>query len=852
MNKFVLIDGNSLINRAFYATPPMQSKDGTPTNAVFAFINMLVKIINEVSPDRLLVAFDRKEPTFRHKMFADYKGTRKPMPDDLAKQIPLLKDFLDLAGIARFEQAGFEADDIIGTLAKRHDCKTIIYTGDKDSFQLVDEDTSVYFTKRGISEVEKYTAENFTEKVGIAPINIIDLKALMGDSSDNIPGVKGVGEKTALNLIQSYVTIENLYNNIEEVKGKLKDKLVEGEADAKTSKILATINTEMDIPLKIDDCKVEFPFNQGVKELFVKLGFVNLLKKAELFKNDVTATESGKTDLPPINIRTIKAENEITQFINSDKIAVVIDDFVSFYNFKGDECHLSVKESFFDEGFEFFEAIKALEQIFSNENRTVICYRKNQLLHQLNAYGIYPKCKFEDVAILKYLVDYTGKDEELSIVFSAKDYSKNTPSFSLSRLYEDYNAELSERERAVYNEVEMPLSDVLFDMENVGFSVDFEALDKMSKEYKVLLDDIQEKIYLLAGERFNINSTRQLSDILFTKLNLDHGKKTKSGFSTNVEVLEDLIDAHEIVPLILKYRRISKLNSTYIEGFRGLIDQKTGLVHTTFNQVQTATGRLSSREPNLQNIPVRDEEGKEIRKLFKARASDRVLIDADYSQIELRLLAAFSGCKPLIEAFNEGKDVHTATASMVFDVEPEKVDSSMRRTAKAVNFGIIYGISAYGLSKTLKISPKVADGYIKKYFELYPEVKDYMNRNVEKAKETGYAESLLGRKRYIRELSSSNFNARSFGERAAMNMPLQGSASDIMAIAMINVYKRLTEGGYKSKLILQVHDELVIDAYLDEVDEVKKLLAEEMENAVSLSVPLTVSVSVAKSWYDAK
>ena len=851
MDKFVLIDGNSLINRAFYATPPMQAQDGTPTNAVYAFMNMLTKIIHEVSPKYLLVAFDRKEPTFRHKMFTEYKGTRKPMPEDLAAQIPLLKEMLDALNIKHFELAGFEADDIIGTLSKKSPCQTIIYTGDKDSFQLVNNTTSVYFTKRGISDIDQYTGENFKEKMGISPINIIDLKALMGDSSDNIPGVKGVGEKTAISLIQTYETIENLYDHIDEIKGKLKEKLTEDIESCKMSKVLATINTNFDIPLKVEECGYDFPFTKTAKEFFIKVGFVNILKKTDLFLDD-EVLDNFSQQKKSVKVVKITKEKEITNFVKSSKFALIIGDFVSFYTMGDEEYQLEIKQNFFDEGFDYIEAVCALKPIFEDEKNTVIIYRRNQILHQLESYKIYPKCKFEDVSMLKYLVDYTGKDEELSTVFTAKGYDQNTPSYSLSILYDEYFNLLSEQEKKVYYDIELPLSDVLFDMEKTGFKVDILALEKMSTEYKAMLEEIANKIYQLAGEVFNINSTKQLAEILFEKLNLTHGKKTKSGFSTSSEVLEELIDDHEIIPLILKYRRIAKLNSTYIDGFRGLIDKQTGLVHTTFNQVQTATGRLSSREPNLQNIPVRDEEGREIRRLFSARSEDRVLIDADYSQIELRLLAAFSGCKPLIDAFNSGEDIHTATASMVFGVPISQVDSHMRRSAKAVNFGIIYGISDYGLAKNLKIYPKLAGSYIKKYFELYPEVKEYMNKNVEDAKKMGYALSLFGRKRYIREISSPNYNVRSFGERAAMNMPLQGSAADIMSLAMINVYKRLKDGGYKSKLILQVHDELIIDALISEVEEVKKILVEEMENAVKLSVPLTVSVSIAKTWYEAK
>lgn len=852
MDKFVLIDGNSLINRAFYATPPMQAKDGTPTNAVYAFMNMLIKIIGEVSPKYLLVAFDRKEPTFRHKMFADYKGTRKPMPDDLVAQMPVLKEVLDTLEIARYETPGFEADDIIGTLSKRYDVETIVYTGDKDSFQLVDKNTSVYFTKRGISDVEIYANDNFEEKTGIAPINVIDLKALMGDSSDNIPGVKGVGEKTAVSLVQKYTTVENLYEHIDEVQGKLKDKLLSGREECFQSKTLATINTGVDIPLELNDLIYSYPFPSKSKDLFVKLGFVKLLTKPELFMSDSIDEDVSVDSIDAVSVVKIKTENEITNFINSTKFTLIIDDFISFYNFDGTECQLAVKESFFDEGFLYDEAINALKPILLNDKNVVAVYRKNQFLHSLEKFNIVPTCKFEDVSVMKYLVDYTGKDEPLDTVFLSKNYDVKTPAYSLYRLYEEYKRDFTENDFKVYSEIEMPMSEVLYDMENTGFKVDINALEKMSDEYKKILDETSEKIYDLVGEKFNINSTKQLSEILFVKLKLAHGKKTKSGYSTNSDVLEELIDEHPVIPLILKYRRIAKLNSTYIDGFRNLIDKTSGLVHTTFNQVQTATGRLSSREPNLQNIPVRDEDGKEIRRLFSARSDDRVLIDADYSQIELRLLAAFSGCKPLIDAFKNGEDIHTATASMVFGVPKEKVDSSMRRSAKAVNFGIVYGISDFGLAQNLKISPKVAGEYIKKYFELYPEVKEYMNNNVKIAKETGYATSLLGRKRYIRELSSSNYNVRSFGERVAMNMPLQGSAADVMAIAMINVYNKLKAGNYKSKLILQVHDELIIDAYAFEAEDVKKLLVTEMENAVSLAVPLTVSASVAKCWYDAK
>ncbi len=850
MDKFVLIDGNSLINRAFYATPPMSNSKGEPTNAVYAFCNMLIKIIHDVEPKYILVAFDRREPTFRHQMFAEYKGTRKPAPDDLRPQIPLLKEVLDAMSIARFELATFEADDIIGTLAKKYEnLDTIIITGDKDSFQLVDESTEVYFTKRGISDLDVYSHDNFKEKYGILPNQVVDLKALMGDSSDNIPGVKGVGEKTALDLVKTYGSIENLYENIENIKGKLKEKLESDKDIAFLSKTLATINTSVPIDLGINDYEFEFPFSEKTREIFLRLELRNLLKKENLFKLESVEKSINQTECKKIEITDV---NEITPFIKNDKIAVIIDESVSFYNFDNTEVELRVKRDFFDEGFEYSDAICALKTLFEDSSKTVILYYKNQIRRLLESYDIQMLASVEDVSIMKYLVDYTNKDEKLEDVFTDYDLNKKMPAYSLSLLYENYLEKMQDDEMKLYRNLELPLSDVLYDMENAGFKIDEKALDEMGVELNGKIKQIDEKIKKICGFEFNISSPKQLGEVLFEKLGLKHGKKNKNGYSTSAEVLEDLALEHEVIPLILKYRQLTKLNSTYIEGFKRQIDKKTGLVHTTFNQVQTATGRLSSREPNLQNIPVREDEGREIRRLFIARDSDHILIDADYSQIELRLLAHFSESETLIDAFKKGIDIHSVTASQVFSVPLDMVTKEMRSNAKAVNFGIIYGISDFGLAKNIKSSRKTAGEYIKKYFEMYPKIKEYMDINVEFARKNGYAVTLLGRKRYIREINSPNYNLRSFGERVAMNMPLQGSAADIMKIAMINVYKRLKDGGYKSKLILQVHDELIIDAIKSEKDEVYKILVEEMENAVSLLVPLDVSATTCDCWYDAK
>ena len=849
MDKFVLIDGNSLINRAFYATPVMNTADGTPTNAVYAFVNMLLKIISDVKPSYMLVAFDRKEPTFRHKMFADYKGTRKPMPEELVPQIPLLKEVLDQLKIARFDLAGIEADDIIGTLAKKYSFETIIYTGDKDSFQLVDGSTSVYFTRRGITDIEEYNAFNFIEKTGITPKQIIDLKALMGDSSDNIPGVKGVGEKTALSLVQEFGSVEALYDNIDNVKGKLKDKLIEDKESCFLSKTLATIDTFVPIDIDEKDLSFSFPFDLSARKIFERLEFKNLLKRTDIFS--MPESEQVRS-VKKVEKVVLTDESQISDFVKSSKIAVNIGDNINFYNYEGVECSLKIKENFFDEGLDYEQALKAIGSLFSDRDKTIVVYGKKNLLHVFDSYGIPVKARIEDLMLIKYLTDFTGKEETIEDVVLVAGYEKDTPAFAIAELFDLLYDKADEKERYIYNEIELPLADVLFKTEKEGFRVDKTNLDEMSVFYTAKCNAILEKIRAIAGEAVNPNSSKQLSVVLFEKLGLKHGKKIKTGgYSTDSDVLEKLVGEHEIIPLILEYRKYNKLLSTYIDGFRPLID-KNGLIHTTYFQAQTSTGRLSSRKPNLQNIPVRDDEGREVRKLFSAKAEDRILIDADYSQIELRLMAAFSGCQALIEAFRSGKDVHAETAASVFNVSVSEVTPKMRREAKAVNFGIIYGISDFGLAENLSVSPKAAGEYISKYFEKYPEVKVYMDENVAFAKRNGYAVTYFGRKRYIRELNSSNYNLRAFGERVAMNMPLQGSAADIMKIAMINVLKTLEERGLRSKLILQVHDELVIDAFLDEREEVGKILVDCMENAVKLAVPLTVDVKESYNWYECK
>lgn len=856
MDSLVLIDGNSLINRAFYATPLLTTTDGTPTNAVYAFVNMLIKLISDIKPQYILVAFDRKEPTFRHKIYSEYKGTRKPMPEELRPQIDLLKGVLDTLGIARYEQAGVEADDILGTVSKMFNVYSVIVTGDKDSFQLVNEQTEVLFTKRGITEVEVYNNDNFNEKTGITPSQIIDLKSLMGDNSDNIPGVDGVGEKTALSLVKAYGTLENLYEHVSELKGKLKERIETSKEIAELSKKLATIDTNVDISLTLDELTYEFPFPASAKDLFLKLEFKNILKKEFVFSNvSGESAENNQFAMQTIGkFHKLKSGDKLPDFDNDKKIAVVYEKDI-YVSDGTDEYLLKIPENFFEEGIPFEECVVILKPLFADKNRNILLWSKKNFKTCFIKEGVSFCAYIDDISIQKYLADFSGRDESLSDAISDYGLDISRPATSLYAMAEIVGDKLKKEELIdLYRDLELPLSDVLFDMEQAGFKIDRDALSQMSLEFEKRLSALSTEIISLAGEEFNINSTKQLGVVLFEKLGLKTKKrnKTKTGYSTSADILESLNGEHPIIPVLLEYRRIQKIYSTYVKGFEPLIDKKTGLVHTCFNQTLTSTGRLSSKEPNLQNVPVRDKEGREIRKLFISSFENGKIAGADYSQIELRLLAHFSGCKPLIDTFNNNGDIHALTASQVFDVPLDEVTKEMRQSAKAVNFGIIYGISDYGLAEQLKISPKKAGEYIKKYFEMYPSVKEYMDKNVAFARENGYVKTLFGRKRYIKEINSSNYNLRSFGERAAMNMPLQGTAADIIKIAMVKVHDKIKQMNLKSKLILQVHDELIVDAYPDEVDTVLDILKEQMQSAVSLSVPLTVETECGERWFDAK
>ncbi len=842
----ILIDGNSLLNRAFYAMAVFTTKEGLPTNGIFGFVKLILKIIEDKKPDYFAVAFDVHTPTFRHKMYDGYKATRKPMPQELVIQVPILKDLLKAMNIRIVELAGYEADDVIGTLSRRFsDVETYIYTGDRDAYQLVNDHVNICFTRRGVTDIDLLTAENFVEKVGLEPWQIVEEKSLMGDSSDNIPGIKGIGPKSALTLLQRYQSLDGVYEHLGEISAVLKNKLLEGEKEARLSHTLATIDTDVPLDLTLDQCVFRFPLPEEARAFFARLEFRSLIGGnyfTETPKNSA-ATAVVCNDLDAL-IKTAEGEKVFALAFRKNECHVALGDT---------EYILPLRESFLDNGF-YYSDLKPLFTALFAEDKTAYVSDIKALLHRLSELGVEVRGRVEDVALLHYLVNSNQRS------LTAEDFAKdsNLPTeccaLGVQRAYDGVaDALAGTAEEKLYRELELPLEYVLFEMERTGVRVDMEKFPEFSEKFNAELKELSQRIFALAGvDSFNLNSPFQLSEILFEKLGYDtQGAKRniRGGYSTSAEVLERLAGEHEIVRLILRYREIQKLQSTYIDGIRPLA--AGGIVHTTYNQMMTTTGRLSSANPNLQNIPVRTEMGRELRKLFIAREGN-LFVDADYSQIELRLLAHFSGCKALVKAYNDGEDIHAATAARIFNTPLSEVTTAMRRRAKTINFGIIYGMSSFGLSKDLGCSASEAQDYITKYFASHPEVKEYMDANVRMAKEQGYVTTILGRKRFIPELKSPNYNMRSFGERAAMNMPLQGSAADIIKIAMLRVAERLKRDGLKAKMVLQVHDELVLDTPKEEEERTKAALKEEMESAVGLSVPLIAEVSTGKSWYDAK
>nr|MBO2493493.1 DNA polymerase I [Clostridia bacterium] len=859
--RVMIIDGNSLMHRAFYALPMLTNKKGTPTNAVYGFTNMLLRLIQDYKPNYLGVAFDKKGPTFRHEVYADYKATRQKTPEELIPQFDLLKKMLQLMGIAIYEVDGYEADDILGTfarLARERGWEAYLVTGDRDALQLVSPEVRVIMTRKGISDVKVFDVEEIEKEYGLTPSQIIDLKALMGDSSDNIPGVPGIGEKTALKLLHQYHTVEQVLDNADKISGKkLKEALIKYREQAMLSKRLATIMQDAPVDIKLEDCCYEIPHSRELLEFLQELEFNSIIEKLGIRSESSVSVEMPVREKDMIEIKTVgELRQQVVNLVQSGRLAILMtDDCMTIADNPDRVYRMKLKGDLLSEGLSLEDIFIELKPILERQDLKKVVYDGKRLILEAHKYGIGVEGLEFDVFIAAYLLDPAKNRYDLSqLLYEYADLDvDDADAADLYLLAEHMRNKLKETEMLyLYEEIEHPLINVLADMEITGFKVDKDMLEQLGEEFSAELSNLTREIYALAGEEFNINSPRQLGSVLFEKLRLPVIKKSKTGYSTDIEVLEQLRPYHEVVDKIIEYRQVMKLKSTYIDGLLGVIDPRDGRIHSSFNQTVTATGRISSAEPNLQNIPVKLEMGRRIRKVFVASGEDYVLVDADYSQIELRVLAHMSGDPTFIDAFKNNQDIHLRTASEIFGVPIEKVTPQQRNSAKAVNFGIVYGISDYGLAKTLGISRKQAKEYIDSYFARYPKVKEYMERIVEIAKKQGYVTTLMNRRRYIPELKSRNFNIRSQGERLAMNTPIQGSAADIIKKAMNDVYAELKRRNLKSKLILQVHDELIIDTYKPELEEVKDLVVRCMENAVKLSVPLVVDVGVGRSWYDAK
>lgn len=844
-SKIILIDSNSLINRAFYALPPLTTNEGLFTNGIMGYISMLQRLISEQKPTHICAVFDCRAKTARHNKYELYKANRKGMPDELAIQVPILQELLEKMGIKVLFKEGEEADDIIGTLAKRFKNPTIIVSGDRDTLQLVDETTVVYNTKRGVSDVMIYNLESLLEE-GFTPKQVIDYKGLAGDSSDNIPGAAGIGAKTAKTLLKTYNNIDNIYVNIENIKGKLKDRLIDSKDMVYLSKDLATINCYVDIHCTLDDIKFNYPLPIESRDLMQKLEFKNLLGRFEY--NDDESTIK-KLEIITEELQSAEEIRKVVESIpKNSKICILWDkDIILAYGNR--EYKIPVKYDLFNNGLTDIEVAELIKELYGEKYINIFFDAKNNfyILHQFDINAHMP---YEDILLKAYLLNPNKVIKNLSQIMS--DYG--FPEINIAAEMLELNNILDENIKnkgleKLYYEIELPLIECLYEMENAGFNLDKSIMDELSDSYTKKISELISDIYMIAGEEFNINSNKQLGDILYNKLGLTHGKKTKTGLSVSAEVLEEL--EHPIISKILEYRAATKLKSTYIDGMRSVMNKATNKVHTVFNQCLTVTGRLSSTEPNLQNIPVRREEGREIRKMFIASPGS-ILISADYSQIELRLMAHFSEEENLVNAFKHNQDIHTLTASKIFNVPQELIDTEMRSSAKAVNFGIIYGISSFGLAKNANVSNFQAKKFINEYFKEYPKVKSFMDNNVKLATKQGYLKTLMGRIRHFPELTSGKYNIKEFGKRAAMNMPLQGSASDIIKIAMLKVRNALKEKNLKAKLILQVHDELILDTPIEEEKIVREIVKNCMENAYSLNVPLIVNITSGNNWFEAK
>ena len=881
--RLIIIDGNSIINRAFYALPDMTNSDGLHTNAVYGFTRMLFKIIDDYNPTPISIAFDMIAPTFRHTEFSEYKAGRKKMPNELGQQLQPLKELLDTFNIHRMEMAGFEADDLIGTVAKKaenDDFKVYIVTGDKDAIQLASNKTTTLITKKGVGEVEEYNYDSVVERYEMTPTQFIDLKGLMGDKSDNIPGVPGIGEKTGIKLIKEFSSIENLIENTNQLKGSVKKKIEENKDQAVFSKKLATIITDVPIEISLDELSYGDYDKNAVIEEFKKFGFNTLIKqvlamdggyeesiveeKIELNINHLEDISAFKNEIEKTNKLFIKTVSKVGNILEKNLIYVFVSaDGKNIYYINDEELEL-------------------IKDIISNEEIKKIGYNLKDDYLALKSYDIQLNNMFFDIAIGEYLIDSKSSTSYECSDIAMKYLTKKIKSkeellgkgakakkFSDLEL-EELSIYFGEILNIVYNvypimekafkemdmeylfyDVEMPLVEVLGSMEYEGMAVDKNQLEEIGNKFKEIISNLEEEIFTMAGEKFNINSPKQLGVILFEKLELPVIKKTKTGYSTNADVLEKLRDKHEIIDKITEYRQIVKLNSTYVEGLSNIINPISGRIHSSFNQTITTTGRISSTEPNLQNIPVKTEMGREIRKVFIAKDNCK-LVDADYSQVELRVLAHMSDDEHMIDAFQHNMDIHSKTASQIFGVDINDVTSLQRSEAKAINFGIVYGKTDFGLAQDLNIPVPKAKAYIESYFANYDKIKVFMDEAIKNATDKGYALTIFNRRRYIPEINSSNFMVRNQGKRFAMNAPIQGSAADIIKIAMVNVFTILKDENLKSRLILQVHDELIVEALEEEIDKVCSIVKEEMESAVNLQVHLDVDLNVGDSWFETK
>ena len=836
LNKLIIFDGNSIANRAFYGIKLLTNKDGIYTNAIYGFLNIFFKYINEENPTHICVAFDLHAPTFRHKAFPAYKAQRKGMPEELKQQMPILKEILKAMNITILEIEGYEADDVIGTVSKKcedNDIKCIIITGDKDDLQLASKMTVIKLitTKMGVTDTVDYTDDTVVGKYGVTPSEFIDVKALMGDPSDNIPGVSGIGEKTAFSLIQKYKSLDALYDDVEnkDISNGVKNKLISGKDSAYQSRFLSTIVRNVPINFSADKCIVKEYNSEELAKLFKSLNFTSFLKKLKLSKSSDE------------NIKVSDDKQSLFERIKKESLL--------FYYFDNDSCFAATNADNITK-----VELKDLYPFFEDKNIKKISHDiKNDIVY-LNSMGVNFENAYFDTMIAYYIIDPSANDYSLESVTLKLlgDVHQNKLADILSTYFILKEQIDDNCQNELCYDVEMPLIEVLASMQIYGIKVDKTKLLEFQSMLADKIESITADIYNQCGTTFNINSPKQLGEVLFEKMHLPVIKKTKSGYSTSVEVLEKLRGYHAVIDMIMEYRHLVKLKGTYADGLLAVIDKDTNRIHSNFNQTVTLTGRISSTEPNLQNIPIRTELGREVRKMFIPSDTEHILVDADYSQIELRVLAHISGDKNMSDAFNNNEDIHKMTASRIFGVPLDEVTPQMRSRAKTVNFGIIYGMGDFSLANEINVKKYEAKEYIESYFQKFSGIKKYMDDIVKNAKKDGYVTTILNRRRYLPELNGGNFIQRSFGERVAMNTPIQGSAADIIKVAMVKIYNRLKKENLKSHLILQVHDELIIDTFKNELETVKNILKSEMENAVKLNIPLIADTNAGESWYEAK